>query len=373
MSADAQRMLALGESGRYEFKRDAEAVSPRILATLANWVALDPSREVAHLLVGVDEIEDPETGLVSGVPFGLSKGLDKAVARLQDVASKTRPIPVDIFIIEEAVNEAVPFLRVEVRPTMPPHFDDEGRRQTRQGRSTRALTDDELLRIYLDREAGSFAARFRHTAAELREAVGVVGSQVDQIGEAIDRNIGQPLAELANLAEEAGSAASNAAVAAEEVGYDVNKVERLVRDLQRIVQELQDDSLESLAARVARVRKKVWLAFAVDTFERSSSRAEGLSRVLHEMLSIDISLDEARNSWELRVWKDVLSERQEQKQAKGTLKWWTATVKEVKEFMGSPAYQAPELPDLRAELRGDLDAALDDPNSLTNQFRVGIT
>ncbi|MFI2478765.1 hypothetical protein [Nocardia xishanensis] len=373
MSADAQRMLALGESGRYEFKRDAEAVSPKVLATLANWVALDPSREVAHLLVGVDEVEDAETGLVYGVPYGLSKGLDKTVARLQDVASKTRPIPVDIFIIEEAVNEAVPLLRVEVRPTMPPHFDDEGRRQTRQGRSTRALTDDELLRIYLDREAGSFAARFRHTAAELREAVGAVGTQVDQIGEAIDRNIGQPLAELANLAEEAGSAASNAAAAAQEVGYDVNKVERLVRDLQRIVQELQDDSLESLAARVARIRKKVWLAFAADTFERSSSRAEGLSRLLHELLSIDISLDEARNSWELRVWEDALSERQEQKRAKGTLKWWTAIVKEVKEFMDSPAYQAPELPDLRAELRGNLEAVLDDPNSLTNQFRAGMT
>ncbi|MEU4460650.1 hypothetical protein AB0F85_25160 [Nocardia fluminea] len=276
MSADARRMLALGESGRYEFKRDAEAVSPKVLATLANWVALDPSREVAHLLVGVDEVEDVETGLVSGVPYGLSKGLDKAVSRLQDVASKTRPIPVDIFIIEEAVNGADPFLRIEVRPTMPPHFDDEGRRQTRQGRSTWALTDDELLRIYLDREAGSFAARFRHTAAELREAVGAVGAQVDQIGEAIDRNINQPLAELANLAEEAGSAASNAAAAAETVGYDVNNVELLVRDLQRIVQELQDDSLESLAARVARVRVGIRSRY-LRTFLKPRRRSVALS------------------------------------------------------------------------------------------------
>ena len=35
MSVDAQHMLALGESGRYEFKRDAEAVSPKVLAALA--------------------------------------------------------------------------------------------------------------------------------------------------------------------------------------------------------------------------------------------------------------------------------------------------------------------------------------------------
>lgn len=90
MSTDAQHMLALGESGRYEFKRDAEAVSPKVLSTLANWVALDPTREVAHLLVGVDEVEDAETGLVCGIPCGLPKGLDRAVARLQDIATKTR-------------------------------------------------------------------------------------------------------------------------------------------------------------------------------------------------------------------------------------------------------------------------------------------
>lgn len=194
MSVDAQHMLALGESGRYEFKRDAEAVSPKVLAALANWVALDPTREVAHLLVGVDEVEDAKTGLVYGVPCGLPKGLDRAVARIQDIASKTRPIPVEVFIIEEAVDEEVPFLRVEVGPTMPPHFDDEGRRQTRQGRSTRALTDDELLRIYLDREAGSFAARFRQTTTELQSAVGVVGNQVDQIAAGIEKHIAEPIA-----------------------------------------------------------------------------------------------------------------------------------------------------------------------------------
>lgn len=372
VSAQAKQMLALGESGRYEFKRDAEAVSPKVLAALANWVALDPAREVAHLLVGVDEKEDAETGLVYGVPYGLPKGLDRAVARLQDMASKTRPIPVDVFIIEEAVSEGVPFLRLEVRPTMPPHFDDEGRRQTRQGRSTRALTDDELLRIYLDREAGSFAARFRHTAAELRDAVGAVGTQVDQIADAIDRNIAQPLEELTDTAGMAASAARDAEATASTVGYDVTNVEQLVRDLQRVVEELQDDSLESLAARVAQIRRNVWWAFTVDTWERSSARAEHLSRRLHDLLAIGISLDIARNSWDLRVWEDLLSDRKVQRGSKGTLKWWAAAIAEVDEFLANPIYQAPDLPDLRTELRADLDKALDDPKSLTNQFKDRI-
>lgn len=202
-SAVAQQMLALGESGRYEFKRDVDAVTVGLLAALANWVATDPTREVAHLLVGVDEVEDKTTGLVHRHPFGLPKGLDKAVSRIQDLASKTRPIPVEVFIVEEGVAEPTPFVRVEVRPTMPPHFDDQGRRQTRQGRSTRALTDEELLRIYLDREAGSFAMRFRQVSDELRSAVGAVGSQVDQIADRIEKNVATPITVLSRTTHDA--------------------------------------------------------------------------------------------------------------------------------------------------------------------------
>jgi hypothetical protein len=372
-SAEAQQMLALGESGRYEFKRDADAVTAKVLATLANWVALDPAREVAHLLIGVDEVEDTKTGLVSGVPCGLLKGLDRSVARLQDVASKTRPIPVDVFIVEEAVDEDVPFIRVEVRPTMPPHFDDEGRRQTRQGRSTRALTDDELLQIYLDREARQFTARFRHTAAELQEelqhAVGAIGEQVHQITDAIDSNIAQPLRTLIRAVDGAESAAREAEAAAAMVGLDVANVEQLVHDLHYVVEDLQDDSVDSIVARVAQARRVIWWTFTVDTWKRSSARAERVSGDLQELLSAEIPFDNNRNSWELRVWDATLSERKDQRRGIGTLSWWETVVAQVGEFLTNPTYQPPDLPDLRAELRANPDNAINDPNSLTNQFK----
>lgn len=368
-------MLALGESGRYEFKRDTEAVTVGLLAALANWVAVNPERDVAHLLVGVDEVEDKTTGLVSGVPFGLPKGLDKTVSRIQDMASKTRPIPVDVFIVEEGVAETTPFVRVEVRPTMPPHFDDQGRRQTRQGRSTRALTDDELLRIYLDREAGSFAARFRQTSEELQAAVGAVGSQVDQIAEGIEKHIAEPIHRLTGTTEEAADAAASAsssadsaAASADSVQYEVEHVQRLVRDLQEVVEELQDDSLQNLAYRVLRLRRKVWWNFTVDTWEHTSKRAEDLERRLRELLVGDVSLDAARNIWELRVWQDLLTDRKAQRRERGTQKWWDAAIREVVSFMEQPAYAGPDLPDLRAALKADLDHELDDPESVTNRF-----
>lgn len=362
-------MLAEGESGRYEFKRDADAVSVSVLAALANWAALDPAREVAHLLVGVDDVADEKTGLVHGEPCGLSKGLDRSVARLQDMASKTRPIPVDAFIIEEAVAEARPFIRVEIRPTMPPHFDERGSRQTRQGRSTRALTDEELLGVYLDREAGRFAARFRQAGDELRSAVGAVGTQVDQIADAIQQQIAEPLEELVDAAEMAASAASSAESAASDVGYDLRRVEQMVRDLRSTADDLQDATPEVLAARVAQSRQTVWVAFTEDTWTRSSAHADRLARRLHTVLSAEISLDMSKNTWELRVWGDVLRDRQELAKKHGTLKWWEQQLGDVIEFLRAPIYQAPELSDLRAELRSrGVAQVLQDPKSLTRMF-----
>lgn len=273
---------------------------------------------------------------------------------------------------------------------MPPHYDAEGRRQTRQGRSTRALTDDELLRIYLDREAGSFAARFRQTSDELQSAVGTVGTQVDQIAQAINMSIAQPILELtattrraasaaaaasdaATSAEEASSSAANAASSAEStadsVGFDVRKVEELVSDLYDVVEVLRENAPESLAVRVVAQRRDVWWKFTADTWERTSDQAQRLARQLNELLSGEIALDDARNTWELRVWKHLLSDRETQRGQRGTLKWWNAVVKTVNEYSEQPAYQAPELPDLRAELQADLDRAMDDETSETNRFR----
>jgi hypothetical protein len=377
ISAEAQEMLALGESGRFEFKRDVDAVSVKLLATLANWVALDPDREVAHLLVGVDEIEDQTTGLVSGEPCGLAKGLERAVARIQDLASKTRPVPVDAFIVEENVSGEKPFVRVEVRPTMPPHFDDEGRRQTRQGRSTRAITDEELLRVYLDREAGNFAARFRQTSDELRLAVGVISNQVDDVAAEIEESIAEPIRSLTRTAESAAEAARSAEDSADSASasamnaeYEVSNVQRLVKDLHDTVDDMREQTSESLAFRLVKLRRRVWWNFTVDTWQHTSALADQLEQRLRALLTREISIDAASSSWETGLWEDVLEVRMAQPRQRATQKWWRAAIKTLEEYFGSPSYGAPELPDLRAVLKADLDHELDDPESETRKFEA---
>lgn len=165
VSKTARSMLdAEGESGRFEFKQDAAAVEPDVLVAAANWVALAPGRrDKVTLLVGVMEHEDPVTGLVTGKVLGV-KNLDKARHSIQSRCGEIRPVPVGLTIVEEGVATDKPFLRLEIRPTFPPHYDGKGRRVTRDGAATRSLTDEELLDIYLDREAAKFERRFQQTA-----------------------------------------------------------------------------------------------------------------------------------------------------------------------------------------------------------------
>lgn len=253
---------------------------------------------------------------------------------------------------------------------MAPHFDDEGRRQTRQGRSTRALTDEEMLHIYLDRESGSFAARFRQTSADLSAAVGAVGTQVGQTSDAIERTIAQPISELAEAADSATAAAMGAESTAEAVSYDVSTLQDHLRRLEAVIANVHDGSPGALVRRVTHLRRRIWWCFTVDTWERSSARAARLTRDLRRLLVKDIALDEGRNVWEVCLWENVLDERKKQRAQRGTLKWWHACTDEIVRFSIEPAYQAPEIPDLRAELRGDLDTALDGPGSLTRRFEA---
>ena len=100
------------------------------------------------------------------------------------------------------------------------------------------------------------------------------------------------------------------------------------------------------------------------------ARARRLADQLRELLASDVSLDPARNSWELAVWQDLLDDRKSQRGERGTQKWWDAAIKEVASFMESPTYAAPDLPDLRAAIQADIDTEVDDPDSATNQFRA---
>lgn len=325
ISAAAARLLATeGESGRFEFKRSSEAVKPDVLVAAANWVALDPERDSVTLLVGVDEVQDPATGLVTGHVRGLTGQLSTHVDRIQQYVRNTDPVPVDVRIIEEAVSTAKPFLRLEIKPTFAPHYDGAGRRVTRQGASTRPLTDEELLNLYLDREGEQFEQRFRRSADLLIGFIDSVSEDVSELANRLEGGVEERLNAVLQSSWSAARDAEDSKSLAEDIleGLHINE-----EILPRIDSSIAL-SAESLFFRLEERRQSVWFQFCTDTMRRESAAADALAAALKAALEEPIHPEQwLINLTEYRFWSRKLSERE--RHAGGapmTMKWWREAV-----------------------------------------------
>ncbi|MEU7849908.1 AlbA family DNA-binding domain-containing protein [Micromonospora parva] len=255
VSVEARQILSQeGESHRFEFKETAEAVDARVLTAAANAVLVDEIAEgLVTILVGVKEVTDEQTGVVRGEVVGLVKmnderarhaSLEKARQKIQSRASETLPVPVGLRIIEEGVDTAAPFLRLEVRPTRAPHYTRDGLRVTRYGASTRAITDEELIDVYLVREAEAFRQRFTEIAGGLTGTVETLRGNVEATSEAI-------MSALKEVEDNAGYAA----VEASEAASALREIEMELRDRPtsaEVIDWLEHGDL-AIAAKLSRV------------------------------------------------------------------------------------------------------------------------
>ena len=316
--AARQVLRTQGESGRFEFKSDSKAVSASVLVAAANWVALDAGRDHVTLLVGVEEVLDQETGLTTGRPVRMSGAdLSTHVRRIQDVAATTRPVPIDLRIVEEGAKTSAPFLRIEVRPTFPPHFDGTGRRVTRNGASTRPLEDEELLDIYLDREAQKFEARFQTTAQRTIDAV-------DAIHEGLG-GMSTTLEKLPDLIDGAEAAAYMAGSEAEDTQRGIEDVVVRLDQLDRRLAERLNRTPDYVFLRLRHIRSRVWRCFNVDRLLKPSKAAERLAPRLLTHLNepLDINAYMA-NLARLQHWEKALNERKRP----GSMRWWSEQLKQ---------------------------------------------
>ncbi|MEU8820564.1 hypothetical protein [Actinoplanes sp. NPDC048796] len=231
VSAEARELLASeGESDRFEFKEKADAVKGKVLVAAANAVVLERiASGYVTILVGVKEVADELTGVVRGEVIGLTgmndskarrASIEKARQSIQSTAAETYPIPVGLRIIEEGVDTTAPFLRLEVWPTRAPHYTRDGMRVTRAGASTRAITDDELVEMYLAREAEIFRQRFSDITAELARSI-------EDPGESVRTTAAQIVKELRAVEDSAAFAGGEASEAAS-----------TLRDLEMQIQDL---------------------------------------------------------------------------------------------------------------------------------------
>jgi hypothetical protein len=332
VSEEASGLLAAeGESGRFEFNQTAEAVSPDVLVAAANWAAMNDVDYVT-LLVGVAEREDPDSGLVSGKIIGL-RNLARAIHAIQSRCVETQPVPIGLTLIEEGVATPTPFLRLKIRPTAAPHYDDKGRRVTRNNASTRPLTDQELLDLYLDREAEKFEQRFQRTAGEVLKRLGQVSAGVEEL--------------LDDLGY-AGSAASEAVDEAQQSKFVAERTEHRLEQLHDLIEGVEQNTPYSFFMRLGDVRLEVWLAFAEDAAVRPTKKTDQLIDRLSEQLQRPIDGNQwVVNCIELQFWRDALERRGK----RGTMTSWAREIATRERFDYTTVWPLGErVNDLRAEL-----------------------
>ena len=324
MSSESRQLLGTeGESGRFEFKRNARAVSTDVLVAAANTVVLDrvPAGHIT-VLVGVDEEENPMTGLVTGNVVGIDN-LERARGLVTARASSTLPVPVRVTIVEENTATSKPFLRVQVAPTRAPHYTQDGKRVTRHGASTRAITDEELVDLYLEREAEAFERRFADVAQGLEESLADVARFVSRNFEGLTRNLDTQLLQIDSMVTDLGSQiserlhrvdvlAATAADAAEEGMGTIETVEMSVSELPtrseientfRAVLDRLDETRDGALRRLVRTRRDVWRLFSQWIASESTQASEAVGKRLREFLSSVPRLDEwDANLRELNAW-----------------------------------------------------------------------
>jgi hypothetical protein len=273
-----------------EFKEIPKVVTPDVLATLANAVALE-DRSEATILVGVRERRDPKLKAVSAEVVGVKGDLHNHAELIHQQAAHTQPIPVKVEVFEENV-DVLPILRVVVAPTSPPHYDQKGQRSTRQGTTTRAMRDEELLRLFEAREQGRFSAVAEQTA-----------------GRAVDAMMG----DFSVIQQEQAEQLERLQLQGEEAGVDSRDNLELIRDriddvedavhlVPQQVDPSDPDALEHVWSRPRGIRQNG----AYFVADRLDDVPEDIADGIQEVLNTDADVhDYVRNRAELAAWEEL--------------------------------------------------------------------
>lgn len=294
LSGGTRRLLSTeGESGRFEFKREAEAVSTSVLVAAANTVAIDRLEQIT-ILVGVEEHEESETGIVTGKVVGIDN-LDRSRGLIQSRGESTRPVPVALTIIEENVATRKPILRLVVRPSRAPHYDTRGARVVRYGASTRSITDEELLDIYADREAETFQQRFRTVVGSLQSALDDIWDRVT----AMDKEVSERLAGIHKSAEQAAAESEEGSSTMQDVIFGIEHIAWLIENTLPASSETSEGVWRSL------LRSRA-MGLAQLTFRETARPARDITRARRLITAVleaeDNPSDLLRNERETDAW-----------------------------------------------------------------------
>ncbi len=270
-----------------DFKENSEPLTAEYMSAMANAAAL-AGEDHATVLVGVAEVKDPKTGATSGRIVGLASAAHKAAETIAQRGSMILPTPARVETFEENRATTKPILRVHVTPTAPPHYDNRGRRATRQGTTTRPMSDAEMLQLLQARESRRFEAVAEDTANLMMGEFRVVG---DDLLETIRRS------------------EAETGVAIEEVVGRLNEIWSRLDDFEGQLDNLPDqidtadpESMEWTLLALLRTRQTGAVALALRREALGDADIDAIERVIN---AAPDHLRYVQNSRELGAWREL--------------------------------------------------------------------
>lgn len=204
LSKRAKDILRRPEGLDVEFKRNTKGVKSNSLVAFAN------SNSVGSILIGVDEKpsnKSLESGVICGCPITDSERL-----KIQNMAADCNP-PIPLDIITENTNK-IPFFRIEIPSGKnKPYCTKGGEYKIREDGRSRALHQDELLAIFMNKEGEKFLSQFKKSVSDLEDKVksmnSTIKSEIDNLFSGIENTSESISFQLEDILSEANESVSN--------------------------------------------------------------------------------------------------------------------------------------------------------------------
>lgn len=211
-----QKLLESGENEIVDYKERTKGIKSEDLVAFAN------SEKGGILLIGVEEIE--ENGRQKGKIIGCDISDKSKLIIMSKALNCTPPISLSI-IVENLSNKA--FFRIEIPSgSQKPYCTDNGTYKIRKDGRNHSLKPDELLNIYLKKEAEKFKERFKEATDHVVDSIQSVSSTIDFM----ESTISSKVEDIASTLGWTEYEASNAKSTIDNVeGY----VRRIIRDLNK--------------------------------------------------------------------------------------------------------------------------------------------
>ena len=174
-----KQLLQNGETEYVDFKKNVKSVKTDDLVAFAN------SEHGGTLLIGVDEANDNnvQTGQIVGCDVGDSSKL----IIMSKALGATPPISLSLFI--ENINKS-PIFRIEIPSgDQKPYCSEGGTYKIRKDGRNHALKPEELLNIFLVKEASKFHERFKLATDQVVKSIKEVSDTIDWMESTISSRV----------------------------------------------------------------------------------------------------------------------------------------------------------------------------------------